>query len=352
MGKQADPLRAQARTSRVEKSRRTQRDSRTLPSWYYRVQGISFKENREVRGYDFDEDLSEMEEDKEQESDNAEQVKEEEEHCTYGGDDSECDCQFEDDDMDEDDESERSYDGSDAECYYELKEEREARKQEKLGERKAKEHEQEMERTKEEEVRAAYRSLNPTEKEGKPIPIESIAGQSFKLFCSDHVHHFYSDLYATKRVDFYHLDDTGDPRLEKTKLGGEAEMLYGDMYLDANANCDFGPFRPPKRASRKAIKVKSGDGKYELSFKFIGNGYLKLSVSREMVFMKPYSVSALAHPPAAPEVFEFVGIWRDLEKEKAERQERMAKARRSPSPRESWFEMNHPMGWWHQSRYR
>jgi len=79
---------------------------------------------------------------------------------------------------------------------------------------------------------------------------------------------------------------------------------------------------------------------------------LKLSVSREMVFMNPYSVSAPAHLPAAPEVFEFVGIWRDLEKEKAERQERMAKARRSPSPRESWFEMNHPMGWWHQSRHR
>jgi len=59
-----------------------------------------------------------------------------------------------------------------------------------------------MERTKEEEVHAAYRSLNPTEKEGKAIPIEIDCRQSFKLFCSDHVHHFYSDLYATKRVDF------------------------------------------------------------------------------------------------------------------------------------------------------
>jgi hypothetical protein len=49
-------------------------------------------------------------------------------------------------------------------------------------------------------------------------------------------------------------------------------------------------------------------------------------------------------PAAAPEVFEFVGIWRDWEIEKAEQQERMTNARRSPSPRESWFEMNHPMG--------
>jgi hypothetical protein len=349
--KQADPLRAQARSSRVEKSRRTQRYSRTLPSWYYRIQAISFKENREINAYDFDEDLSEMEEDKEQERDDAEQLKEEEEDCACGGEDPECDCQFEDDDMDEDDESGRSYDGSDAEYYYELKEEREERKHEKGQERKEKEREQEMERTKEEEVYAAYRSLNRAEKERKTIPIESLAGQGFKLFCSDHVDHFYSDLYATKRVDFYHLDDTGNPRLDKPKLGGEADMLYGDVYLDANANYGFGPFRPPKGASRKAIKVKSCDGKYELSFKFIGNGYLKLSVSREMVFMKPYSANPPAPPPATPEVFEFVGIWRDREKEKAERQERMAKARRSPSPRESWFEMNHPMGWWHQSRY-
>ena len=90
---------------------------------------------------------------------------------------------------------------------------------------------------------------------------------------------------------------------------------------------------------------------YELSFKFIGNGYLKLRVSREMVFMNRYCAGPPAPPAAAPEMFEFVGIRRDWEKEKAEQQERMTKARRSPSPRESWFEMNHPMGSWHQSRY-
>lgn len=195
-----------------------------------------------MNAYDFDEDLSEPEEDKEQERDDVEQFKEEQD-CECGGDDPECDCQFEDDsDIDKDDESERSYDGSDADYYYELKEEREERKQEKLRERKEKEQEREMERTKEEEVRAAYRSLNKAEKERKTIPVGSLAGQSFKLFCSDHVDHFYSDLYATKRVDFYHLDDRDNPRLGKEKPGGEADMLYGDVYLDANANCDFGPF--------------------------------------------------------------------------------------------------------------
>lgn len=50
-----------ARTARVEKPHPAQRDRHTLPSWYRRVLLISFKENREVNIYDFNEDLSELE---------------------------------------------------------------------------------------------------------------------------------------------------------------------------------------------------------------------------------------------------------------------------------------------------
>ncbi|KAK3942586.1 hypothetical protein QBC46DRAFT_379489 [Diplogelasinospora grovesii] len=272
--KQANPLRARA--LRVKKSRRAYRDSRTLLSY--------FKEKRE----------------------------------------------FEDDNnIDEDDESERLYDGFNADYYYELKEERKERKQEKLRERKEKERVREIKRIKEKEVRAAYRSLNKAEKERKIAP-------SFKLFCSDYIDHFYSDLYTTKRVNFYYLNNANNPRLNKQKLNGKANMLYSDVYLDCDANCNFGPFRPPKRVSRKAFKVKSCDDKYELSFKFIGNGYLKLRISREMVFMNPYSASPRAPLPAALEMFEFI----------TERREKIAKARRSPSPRETWFKINHPMGSW------
>ncbi|CAK7233485.1 hypothetical protein SCUCBS95973_008610, partial [Sporothrix curviconia] len=64
-------------------------------------------------GYDFDEDLSEIEDGKGRRSDDADQSKNE--GCMCGGsEDSERDCYIEDVDMDEDDESERSYDGFDA----------------------------------------------------------------------------------------------------------------------------------------------------------------------------------------------------------------------------------------------
>lgn len=74
-------------------------------------------------------------------------------------------------------------------------------------------------------------------------------------------------------------------------------------------------------------------------------------------------------PSSAPEPFEFVGIWdgkeqrRSTEKsekkperkpekkrkrEELEQVKPLKRVQRSPSPRESWFEMNHPMGWWHQ----
>ena len=306
-----------------------------------------------MNSYDFDEDLSELEEDKEQEGDHIEQFKDEDKDdhdCECSDENSECACKFEEDDVDEDDESERSYDGSDADYYYELKEERDERKQRM---RKEKEQHRAYEKTKEDEVGVAYRSLKKIEKERKTISAGCLAGQSFRLFCSDHVDFCHSDvdIYGTKRVDFYYLDDTEIPSPHKQKPGSETAMLYGDVYLNASVSCGFGPFCPPKHASRQPFKITSSDGMYELSFKFIGDGYLKLKVSKDMVFMNPYSTRPPAPPAAAPEVFEFVGVRRQLEKEKAERQERIKNSRRPPSPRETWFEMNHPMGSWNQGRY-
>jgi hypothetical protein len=95
--KRTDPLRA--RPLRIEKPRRAHRGSRTQ----------AIRKQRAVNAYNFDEDISEVKKDKEQEFNKQD--------CECDGNDPECDCQLEDDnDMDEDDMSERSYNESDADC--------------------------------------------------------------------------------------------------------------------------------------------------------------------------------------------------------------------------------------------
>lgn len=346
--KQSAPL--GPRASRVEKTRAPR--ARRLPDWYYRV--LRLRWDQELFGPkdsgDFDEDLSELEE-----------SKEEDEDCECDGEDPECDCRY--------DESERSYDGSDADYYYSLKEEREERKRENLVERLDKERHLKFEKSKEEEVQAAETSLRKAQKKGR-ISLgnpKSLAGQEFRLFCSDHVDHFYYyGSYEDKSVRFIHPDnmpaDNGldDPDV---KSGDDAGMLYGSLYLDMDSACKFGPFFPPSNATFRPVKVESCDGKYKLSLDFLGNGYLKLRVSRDVVFMGWNDESPAACPPnaPAPEVFEFVGIWVEKEKEKEKEQarredmemerERLEWQRRSPSPRESWFELNHPMGAYYDPRY-
>ncbi|KAH6612871.1 hypothetical protein B0J18DRAFT_473788 [Chaetomium sp. MPI-SDFR-AT-0129] len=258
--KQPEPLRAQP--SRVEKSRPTQKDTRNLPSWYLRLLAFSYQGDREVHPWDFDEDLSELEE----QDDGSKQEKEND--CECGGHDPECGCQFlSDSDMDEDGRSERSYDGSDADYYYELKEEREDRKHELHWD---------------------------------------------KLFCTDHVDHFYADFYAIKEVRFRPPHNEDKPHLEELKLDTTPGLIYGQVYLDVNACFGFGPFHPPKRASRKPVKLKCCNGaKGEVSLKFLGNGYVKLRVPRELVFMGHRQANLPTPPPKTPEVFKFVGIWDD-----------------------------------------
>jgi hypothetical protein len=258
-----------------------------------------------------------------------------------------------------DDESERSYAGSLAERYYELKDEREERKRELLEERRTieKEREKQMkfERAKEDEVYAAYKSFKKARrrarKEGRKIPIDSIVGQEFTLYSSDYVDKYTSEFGETpdktRRVNFYYLDECDISWNAGKSVGEEDKSTYveGQVYLDSDAECTFSPIRLPTYARRKDMKLKSDDGKYALWFKFFGNGYLKLSISRNFLFE-----GRLGSSSATPEMFDFVGIWRDWEKEKkemAEKHERRAK-NRAPSPRESWFEMNHPMGSWNQ----
>jgi hypothetical protein len=199
-----------------------------------------------------------------------------------------------------------------------------------------------LRKTKEEEVRAAYKSLKEAEKAGKKVPIGPLAGQSIQLCRTDYADCFYySNYLPSKIVNFYSLWDTSSSGGRNQKPGGEAEHLLCNVHIDSGANSAFGPFCTPKQVSRKSVEVKSccDTGKYKLSFKFLGGDYLKLRVPREM------AAGGRAPRGDAPEMFEFVGVRRDLEKERAECKERFAKL--CPSLRESWFEINHPMGSWY-----
>lgn len=337
------------RASRVKKTSASRRAE--LPSWYYRVLGLRWDQSPfdYKDSEDFDEDLSELEEGSKQKDDAEE----------------ESDC-----------ESERSYTGSDADLYYEFKAEREERKREKLQGQKDKARQLELEKSKEDEVRAEYESLQgqtnllswlakpdakpqakpQVRKEPTPIPLESLAEQDFKLFCSDHVKYFHdgSD-YEEKTVHFWQPDACVYDKLEDglKDPNYETGMLFGELFIDDDAQCNFGPFWPPSRASRKPVKVESDDGKHKISFQFLGNGYLKLRVSRNFVFMDSNRAKSKPPPtPSAPREFEFVGIWYDRHKAFVERQNALMeeKKRRSPSPRESWFELNHPMGAYYNGR--
>lgn len=340
--KSLEPLRVRA--SRIEKTPRPQKQKRRYPpAWYTRLLVMTIRTDREVEGYDFDEDISELEEDPDDGS-------AEEDECDCDGDDPECACQIEDSES-EDQESERSYDGSDADYYYELKSQREDRKEELFMENKEDEKEKrllrEYEKPKEDEVRAAYQSLKDKWWVHQEIPVESLAPGFFELFSTDLIDYCYNNMRGTKRFDIeYPTKEDGEYVRQKPEDWDG--ILDCQIYIDGDVGCQL-QLRAPKYASLKPITLNSDDGVHEVSVVFIGNGYMKLKVSREFVFMG----SRRPIPPDAPDFFEFFGIIHDDEKDHAEQlawQEKRARER-SPSPRETFFEMSHPMGSWNQARW-
>jgi hypothetical protein len=62
-------------------------------------------------------------------------------------------------------------------------------------------------------------------------------------------------------------------RIDGKQVDGDEKQIYGHVYFDDASNCGFGPFSPPTHARRKDVKVKCHDGKYDLCFRFYGNGY-------------------------------------------------------------------------------
>jgi hypothetical protein len=249
---QSDPLRPHV--TRVEKPWRQRPTRPDFPAWYRRICGTTW--HRDTRPEDYDEDLSELEPQKE------------EDECQYDNEnEEECDCYVEDDV-----ESERTYDsgGTDVEEYYMMKDERNDRKRELQQRRKKKdvekEHQIQLQKAKEEEVHAAWGQFKKTRRRGlkvdwnHTIPLPSIVYQRFKLFSADHADRLYSKLCApyfpSKEVHFFYMCKDED----RGRLG----RLYGEVHFDTCGDCHFGPFRLPTCARRRAVKIKSSDGRYDL----------------------------------------------------------------------------------------
>lgn len=313
MGKRNGPPSDRVQAGRIEKQRRDEARAK-LPAWYLRLSSQLYTKYRSVSPEAFDEDLSELgESDKPSEE-------EDEPECECDSDASECDCGFEDE-KDEDNQSEKTCEGSEAEFYYEMKDCRRERKKSVLQERKTiekeKESAMEISKAKEEEVNTAYTAFKKTrrqaKKKGETIPLDFVFGHRgivYDLFSTQHVEWlFIYSMFSTQRADFYYLDEChGGPPPQD----GEERSMFGMIYINAEATCEYGPIAVPTRARRKTVKV-IGDKTYELKFKFFDKKYLKLSLPRAML------ERGIKLPPDAPETFEFVGILRDMAQESRRR---------------------------------
>ncbi|PYI12343.1 hypothetical protein BO78DRAFT_412552 [Aspergillus sclerotiicarbonarius CBS 121057] len=184
------------------------------------------------------------------------------------------------------------------------------------------------------EVKRAYESLE----DGQRGPRISLANTRFELYCMEYFDYFYDSdcVYdqLIKHVEFQHHHGNRKAGLPPAGL----RRVDGKVHLESYGEPTFQPFVVPAYASREIGRLVSPWGNQEeMSVQFLSDDHLILKLSQRAVF-EPDNA-----PLDLPEVFVFFGV-RDREEEALEK-ERQERASRQ-SPRETWFEMNHPMGWW------
>ena len=131
----------------------------------------------------------------------------------------------------------------------------------RLTEEKAKKSTLEYAKAREEEVNTAYTAFKKTQRRAKKkdetIPLDldlsSRGGIMYNLFCTQHVEWLFKhSYYPTQRADFYYLGESlgGPPPKD-----GEERPMFGMIYINAMASCDYGPIAVPPQARRKPVKV-------------------------------------------------------------------------------------------------
>ncbi|KAE9573965.1 hypothetical protein CGMCC3_g9783 [Colletotrichum fructicola] len=291
-------------------------EERPLPAWYYRVNALYTGPDSDFISEDFDEDISDVESFKHGSTNEVAVT-------------AECDCDCEDDDCEhraedengvfdsDDSTSERSYRGPDADRYYELKELREDRKEHLRKLAKEKVDEKDHERRKVEEVRTAYETLKKAQKESETLHMGSLHHKTFRLYCPEHVEHFWTEFSSFKYIEFYYPDSHDDLTRGK-KPRTDTRTVEGQICLDSKTDYQFHPFRSPTRPSRKKHALQLYQNDRQLVVQFISDEYVIVRVSRDLVFER----NSRPIPESAPKTFKFMGILRTLEKAKAEARER------------------------------
>lgn len=332
---------------RVQKKYARRADDKTLPPWFKRLCDLQNRETRDLKPSDFEEDLSDM---SEGELTAWEQKRNEPcycichsgcKKCEIGNCDCKCTC-----------ESacllnkvaKETLDAEDAVQFVEMKTMRDRLKIERARKRRKNELEQEssmkLNSERVQEVNVAYRILSVLEKQlrGSGAKMDKIswpAGRSasskrsYTLFSTMHERHCYRRHSAKMYLEFERMqdEDTLTPDAESSEPVGR--LMAGNIW-----GCKFRPFRPPKRVSSSGIVVETCEGRYRLRFRFLGDGYIKVRVPREVVLLQDGQPSNPQDCQYYPAAFNYVGI--DSEKLELERQrlqeEYIEKQSNSPKP--------------------
>lgn len=304
------------------------------PQWFFRVLGPYVLTDRSPYGYEFDEDLSDLA------TEGTESDEEQPTKKRRKFEDSDKESDTDEDEEEDDSASERSHADSLADVYYEFKELREERKRELARERQSILDMIQSESEIENKVNQAYRSSMDAPKEDNLISMPSLHATRYIIHCRDQPRYFYNGL-GPGYVEFYHLsleDDFGS----NPPPDFDPKRMYGHIYISASNGVQFEPFDPPQEFSGSDFIISPlPSGPHNVRIKFFSKDYIKMSLPKELAFENK-------EPPAdAPDVFEYVGVRRDWEKWKAERKRMREEAEknRPPSPRDTWFERTHPMGY-------
>ena len=196
-----------------------------------------------------------------------------------------------------------------------------------------------VERAKENEVRTAYQALRTAKNKGEPSIAFPTELKRYDLYCADHVEFCPERQYSSRFVDFSHPweSDLGESDLgESEEECRETENICGHLHLGPDSSVEFDPFPRPKEANAKKIQLSCHDGEYQVSVRFIGDDYVTLLVSRDLVF-----INQARCPLNAPEVFAYVGISHEKEVAETQRYHEESKTRQPPSPRDTfWMRTN------------